>query len=156
MRVEDLPSPGLLSNGINLRAAAARAISASEITAGLTPGGRTDTAAVLQAFFTACATALNAVADAAAPTVVSRVRNSATQTTVTFNEALETSVVPAAAAFTLSGGATITTVAVVGSTIVLTGTGHAAAQTLTYTQPAVNAARDLAGRLIATFTGVTA
>lgn len=156
MRVENLPSPGLLSKGISLRLVAAQAISAVEITAGLTPGGKTSAATTLQTFFTACATALNSLTDSTAPTVSTRVRNSATQSTITFSEPLDTSVVPAASAFTISGGSTVTGVAVVGSTIVLTGTGHTAAQTVTYTQPSVNGARDRAGNLIASFSGALA
>ena len=156
MRVETLPSPGQLSMGIRLRTVAAQAISGVEITAGRTPGGKTGAASELASFFTACASALSSLSDVAAPTVSTRVRNSATQSTITFNEPLSTSVVPAASAFTISGGSTVTGVAVVGSTIVLTGTGHTAGQTVTYTQPAVNAARDPAGNLVASFSGALA
>lgn len=156
MRDIGLPSPGQLTNSLNLRRAAAAAISSVEVVAGRTPGGKVSTAAPLAAFFTACANALSAFSDAAAPTVSSRVRNSATQSTITFNEPLDTSVVPAAAAFAISGGSTVTGVAVVGSTIVLTGTGHTAGQTVTYTQPSTNAARDPVGNLVASFSGALA
>ena len=155
MRQETLPSPGLLSNGIRLRIEAAKAISSVEITAGRTPGGKTSAAAGLQAFFTACASALSALADVTAPTVSTRVRNSATQATITFSEALAESVVPAAAAFTLSAG-TVTAVAVSGTTVVLTGTSIGSGATVTYTAPATNFLRDRAGNAVASFSGALA
>lgn len=156
MRDTSLPSPGQLSQSMNLRRAAAAAISSVEIVAGRTPGGKVSTAKPLSDFFTACATALSGFVDETAPTVSTRVRNSATQSTITFGEALDTSVVPAAAAFAISGGSTVTGVAVVGSTVVLTGTGHTAGQTVTYTKPSTNALRDRAGNQVATFSGALA
>lgn len=155
MRQETLPSPGLLSNGIKLRVEAAKAISAVEIAAGRAAGGKTSTAATLSTFFTACASALSSISDATAPTVSSRVRNSATQITITFSEALDTSVVPAVGAFAVTAG-TLSSVAVSGSTIVLTGASLTVGSTVTYTAPDTNWARDLAGNAIASFSGVLA
>jgi hypothetical protein len=156
MRLETLPAPGLLSNGIRLRIEAAKAISTVEVVAGRTPGGKVSSAGTLRTFFTACASALDSLVDATAPTVSSRVRNSATQATITFSEPLSPSVVPAPAAFTIGGGATVTAVAVSGSTVVLTGTGINAGATVTYTRPATNFLRDLVGNPVATFSGVLA
>lgn len=155
MRITALPSPGLLANGFSLRMEAAKAISAVEITAGRTPGGKTTTGASLSTFFTACASALSALGDLTAPTVVSAIAATGV-VTVTFTEALETSVVPAAAAFVFTPARTVTAVSVVGSTVLVTATGVIATDSLTYTKPAVNGVRDLAGNQVATFTEVVA
>lgn len=59
MRVETLPSPGLLSNGIRIRIEAAKAISSVEISAGIPANaGKTSTATELKAFFDACSAAV--------------------------------------------------------------------------------------------------
>lgn len=59
MRVETLPSPGLLSNGIRIRIEAAKAISAVEINAGIPAnGGKSSSARPLRDFFLACYDAL--------------------------------------------------------------------------------------------------
>jgi hypothetical protein len=68
---------------------------------------------------------------------------------------MDTTVAPLPAAFTSSGN-TVTAVAW-GSggdagNLMLTGTGFAAGDSITYTQPAVNALRDRAGNLVATST----
>jgi hypothetical protein len=156
MRIETLLSPGLLSNGIRLRTEASKAISSVEVTAGRTPGGVTSAAGTLAAFFTDCASKLSALIDVTAPTFASgtATATSATQINMVFPAGMDTSVTPAAAAFAITGD-TITAVEWTSATnLRLTGTGFAAAETLTYTQPATNALRDIAGNLMASGTEV--
>jgi hypothetical protein len=153
MRVTTLKSPGIYSNGQKLRHEACRAISMAEISARKTPGGKTQSASRLAAFFTDCASKLADISDAVVPTVVSRVAASDTQVNITFSEAMDQTVVPAAAAFALPAPDTIDTVAWVSSTVLrLTGTGFAAGESLVYTIPAANAIRDLAGNRVASNT----
>jgi hypothetical protein len=151
MRDTTLPSPGpAASMGHNLRRHAAAAISSVEIVCGKTTGGKTAGAAQLQTFFTACATALNSFVDVAVPTVSSRVAASATQCNFTFNEAMDQTVLPPLSAFTSSGN-TITAREWISATVLrLTGTGFAAGENMTYTRPATNYLRDLAGNAVAT------
>lgn len=158
MRVDLLTSPGILSNGFRLRTEAAKAISAIQTTAAVTPGGKTRAAAVLQAAFTAWATVVADYADAtvvAFTAVTSAVATAATTIKITFPEAMDTTVAPLPADFAISGD-TITGVAwgTAGDLgkLVLTGTGFAAAESLVYTKPAVNALRDLAGNQMASGT----
>ena len=155
MRESTLPSPGILSMSHNLRRMAARAISAIEISARYYPSTISPEAQKLEDFFTAAAAALAALADVTAPTVTTRVRTSATVATITFNEALDTSVVPALASITI-GARTLSQVQVIGSTLVVTGVGITAGDTFTYTKPATAALRDPAGNQVATFSGVLA
>lgn len=73
MRVENLPSPGLLSNGIRIRIEAAKAISAVEINAGIPAnGGISSSADPLFDFFAACSAAISAFRDVTVPTIVAR------------------------------------------------------------------------------------
>lgn len=155
MRTDSLPSPGRLSNGFALRSKSAKAISVAQIAAYTVPGGKTRHAAVLQAFFTACAAALAGIADNVAPTVTTRVRTSATQIVITFSDVLEPSVLPLLSSFSVTAG-TLTGAAIVGSTVVLTGTGLTVGSTVAYVVPATNALRDRPGNLLAAFSGVTA
>jgi hypothetical protein len=114
MRIDDLPSPGLLSNGIKLRIEAAKAISSIELTAARTPGNKVSGAATAQAFFTACADALDDFVSAAVVTMTGAagVAVSAIKVTLDFaGDTMDESVVPAAAAFALNNGGTVTAVA---------------------------------------------
>lgn len=150
MKINDLPSPGVLSNGIKLRVEAAKAISSVEVTAMRTPGGLVSGAGKLSAFFTACAAALAGKYEVVLPTISSRVATSATKVTLTFSEPMDRLIAPALAAFT-SAGNTITGFAWISPTVAeVTGTGFAAAENFTYTAPGVNALRDLSGNLVAT------
>jgi hypothetical protein len=76
---------------------------------------------------------------------------------ITMSEPLDTNFVPAASAFTV-GGHTVSSVAISGSVINLTVSAAfvngEAARTVAYTQPGANNARDLAGNLLASFTGL--
>lgn len=153
MRIESLPSPGLLSNSIDLRSAAARAISNIEITAGRS-GGTTSNANVLHNFFTACATAVASLRDLVAPTVTAR--NQVTGTNVirlTTSEGLDPTVIPALTSFVTSPARTITAIEVQGNQLLVTYTGASLANgnTIAYTAPGSNALRDPAGNQLATF-----
>lgn len=163
MRVETLLSPGLLSMGLRLRTEAAKAISAAEIQSAHTPGGKSSTAATLSAFFTDCASKLSTLVDTTAPTVTGRAATSATQITIAFSESMDQTVLPAKSAFAVAQGSAggapgaITSVAWVDAThLKLVGTAFAAGNTVTYTKPASNTVRDLAGNDAASFTGATA
>lgn len=86
MLIENLPSPGVINAGLQLRTIAAKAISFVETVAAITPGGKVTEAAKLQAFFTACATAAGLVAGYApvntvAPAVTGTATNGSTLTT---------------------------------------------------------------------------
>jgi hypothetical protein len=94
--------------------------------------------------------------DLLAPTAGSAAVANATPSVVSISasETLDTNFVPAASAFTVTNH-TVQSVAVNGGTISLTVTPAFAyndpAQTVTYTQPATNGLRDLAGNLMASF-----
>lgn len=155
MRQATLPAPGPLSNGIRLRVEAAKSISIQEVNAMRTPGGKTTSAKTLSDFFTACVSALSGLYDVTAPVVSGAVASAATTIKISFTEAvgMDQTVTPAAAAFAISGD-TVTSVAwgTAGDAgkLILTGTGFAAAETLSYTKPATNALRDKAGNQMAT------
>jgi hypothetical protein len=156
MRIETLLTPGQLTNGIRLRTEAARAISSVEIVSGRTPGGKTQAAGTLSDFFLDCASKLTALIDVTVPTFASgtATATSATQIDMVFPAGMDTTVVPLAADFAISGD-TITAVAWTSATnLRLTGTGFAAAETLAYTKPAANALRDYAGNQMASGTKV--
>lgn len=156
MRIENLLSPGLYSNGIKLRTEAAKAISAAEVTAMVTPGGLNPSAGVLAAFFSDCAAKLAGLYETTAPTVSSRTRVSATEVRIVFSEKMDTSVLPTAAAFASSGN-TITDIKWLNdTTLVLIGTGFAVTETVSYTQPALNAIRDRSANKVASFSGALA
>lgn len=158
MRDTTLPSPGpAASMGHNLRRLSANAISQVEIVAGKTLGGKTAAAAQLQAFFTACAAALAAYVDTTAPTWAGATATaaSATQINIVFAENMDITVKPLPAAFAITGD-TITAVDWINATTLrLTGTGFAAAETLNYTKPTdLTYIRDRAGNALATGTKV--
>lgn len=100
-----------------------------------------------------------AAVDTTAPTASSAAVANATPTVVnvTMSEALDAAYVPAASAFTVSGH-TVSSVAISGSTINITVsaafTYGEAAQTVAYTQPGTNQARDSAGNLLANFSAL--
>lgn len=165
MRDTALPYPGPLSMSFNLRRYVAAAISAIEITAKRTPGGKTVGARTLQTFFTAAATYLNTYVDSTAPTVSTRVRTAVNTATITFTEALDPSTSVPLSAFVFAPVRAVTAVVVTGSTVVITATGVIATDTVTYTPPALipGAAnstnlgiKDAAGNPALTFTGVLA
>lgn len=159
MRVETLPSPGLLSNGIRIRIEAAKAISAVEINAGIPAnGGKSSTAKPLSDFFTACAAALSGFLDVTAPAIVARsVTNDRPSVIVlTYDSGLDEANVPAVGAFAVTGQArTVTKVEIDGPFVYLTlDTPLAAgAVSVAYTQPVAvaNRLQDESGNQAATF-----
>ncbi len=142
MRVETLPSPGLLSNGIRIRIEAAKAISAVEINAGIPiHGGRSPAAAPLRNFFQACVDSLTALVDVTAPLIQSlSATNTARNTIVlTYDENLDVARVPAGADFAVTGQVrTVTQVRVDGKSVFLTLDADLVpgAVSVAYTQPA--------------------
>jgi hypothetical protein len=158
MRIETLKSPGLLSNGIDLRMAAAKAISQVEIYTGKIGGAANDKATVLNAFFADCATKALAgtAADAAAPTVSTRTQTFTEQViVVTYNEPLAP-IVPDVSAFAITSPVrTVTGVEVRGSTVRVSYSGAllltADTPDIAYTQPSFNRLSDASGNLAASF-----
>lgn len=159
MRVETLPSPGLLSNGIRIRIEAAKAISAVEINAGVpVNGGRSSAAAPLRNFFQACVNALTPLLDVTAPLIQAvSATNSARNTIVlTYNEGLDAAHVPTGAAFAVTGQVrTVTQVRVDGPFVFLTLNADLApgAVSVAYTQPVTADLRlqDYSGNQVASF-----
>ncbi len=98
--------------------------------------------------------------DLTAPTISSAVVENAapTQVVLTASEALDAAFVPATSAFTVSGH-TVSSVGISGSTITLTVSSAfvngEAARTVAYTQPGTNNVRDVAGNLLANFSGLS-
>ncbi len=156
MRVSNLPSPGILANGILLRREAAKAISSVEIVSSKYPGGLSGQASKLHAFFTACATSIAALRDVTAPTISAiNVLNAApTIVRVRFSERMDKSVTPPSSAFAFTSARTISNVYWEPSRedeLVLEVTASAVGVTnVAYTQPGTNQARDYGGNLVAT------
>lgn len=98
--------------------------------------------------------------DTTAPTANSAAVANATPTIVniTMSESLDPAYVPAASSFAVYGH-TVSSVAISGSTINVTVsaafTYGEAARTVSYTQPGSNQARDAAGNLLASFSGLS-
>lgn len=122
MRLETLKSPGLISNGVRLRSEASKAISAVEIVAGRTPGGKTNTAKTLSDFFSDCVSKLSGLLDAVLPTYASSLITAAapTKLVITLSEDMDPGVIPAGSAFVSSPARTFSAVAVQGSKVTLT------------------------------------
>ena len=155
MRETSLTSPGQIMMGHQIRRMAAVAISGIEIAARRRANGKSPAAKTLKAFFDSCSAAVAAYVDSTAPTVVSRVATSATLATITLTEELA-NVIPASSTVTVSGGV-VTSLSVSGSTILIHGTGFAAAATVTYTKPgSAPFFTDASGNAVATFTGALA
>jgi len=159
MRIENLPSPGMLSNGIALQQHAMKAISAVEILAGM-GAGKSSAAKPLSDFFTACVAALSTFLDVTVPTVLTRAIDTVTKpdtVRIRHSEGLDPKFVPAPAAFVIAGVAkTVSKVCVDGPDVILTVTvpfvaGNA--PTVAYTQPGAGSnLRDLSGNLVASYT----
>lgn len=98
--------------------------------------------------------------DIVAPTMTSAAVANATPATVTLtaSEALDSSYVPAASAFTISGHTVLAVTGVTGTSVTLSVSAAfvngEAAQTVSYTQPGSNGLRDSAGNLMASFTAL--
>lgn len=174
MRIENIPSPGLLSNGIRLQTEMAKAISAVEILAGFT-AGKSTAAKALSDCFAAGVTALSTFLDVTVPTVVSRTIEKFANTTnpagaagsagqtakvtvrIRHSEQLDNRFIPAPSAFVIAAPAkTITKVCIDGPDVILTVSVAFAdvdTPTVAYTQPgAASNLRDLSGNLLANYT----
>lgn len=155
MRIETLPSPGMLSMGIRLQSAAAQAISSVEIFAARSGTATSPQATKLHAFFTACATAIASLRDLVLPTVSSRTQpTGVNRVTITTSEGLDPRIIPPLTSFVTVPARTITAIEIVGNTILIDYDGVALvnANTIAYTQPGgANKLQDPGGNLLATF-----
>ena len=157
MRVDTLPSPGLLSNGIRIRIEAAKAISAVEINAGIPAnGGKATAARPLTDFFTACSAALSSFLDVTVPTVSSRAIAASLpkRVTIVLSEGLDPKFVPALTAFVFTTQVrTVEKITIDGPFVHIDVTVAfvTGAVNVAYTQPGTNNLRDLAGNLLASF-----
>ena len=159
MQLDTLPSPGLIPSGMALRSYMTKAISYVEVMSDL-KGGKTEQATTLDAFLVACRSAISTLKDVTAPTLVSGLLARSVNDkllVLTFSEAIDPTIVPAAGSFAVALDATpnvVTAVSVQGLTVSLTLTAAVVAGALTvgYTAPGTNALRDLSGNLLATFT----
>ncbi|HCI1171279.1 TPA: hypothetical protein NOB78_002957, partial [Enterococcus faecium] len=97
--------------------------------------------------------------DTTSPTATSAAvaNGAASQVVISCSETLNVSFTPATTAFTVSGH-TVSSVSVSGTTITLGVNAFVngeATRSITYTQPGSNQVRDVAGNLMASFTGLT-
>lgn len=142
MRVETLPSPGLLSNGIRIRIEAAKAISAVEINAGIpVNAGVSSSAKPLKDFFDACSTAIASLVDVTVPVITSRSATGANTSRIilTYGEGLDPKKVPDVTDFAVTVQArTVTKVEIDGPFVYLTLSAPlvAGAVSVAYTQSA--------------------
>lgn len=156
MRVETLPSPGLLSNGIRIRIEAAKAISAVEISAGYS-GGKTSTANTLKAFFDASSAAVAGFVDDVVPTLVSGYISALypKRIVLTFSEGLNPLGVPVVGAFAITGQVkAVTKVTVEENRVYLDVATDfvAGAVSVAYTKPGTGAVlEDTSGNDVASF-----
>ena len=147
MRVETLPSPGLLSNGIRIRIEAAKAISAVEINAGIPANnGFSSTADPLHDFFTACAAAVNSFRDVTVPAIASLSVSASAPSTIVlaYSEGLNPANVPLVTDFAVTVQArTVTKVTIDGPFVFLSLNAPlvAGAVSVAYTQNAAAALR---------------
>lgn len=155
MRVDTLPSPGMLSNGIRIRIEAAKAISAVEINAGVPANaGKATAAKPLADFFTACAASLSTFLDVTEPTIVARTiaPSKPKRITLTMSEGMDQKNIPALTSFV-----TTTQVRVVESITIDGPFIHvdftlpfvAGAVGIAYTQPGTLNLRDISQNLLA-------
>lgn len=160
MRVDTLPSPGLLSNGIKIRYEAAKAISAVEINAGISVNaGKSRNAKPLSDFFTACAAALSTFLDVTLPVIAARSISASNpkRITLTYSEGLSPANVPDKTDFVIAGQVrTVDKVTIDGPFVHIdvTAAFAAGAVTVAYTQSATVAKRlqDASGNQAASFT----
>lgn len=152
MRLEALPSPGLLSMGLRLQTESAKAISSVEIFSSRN-GGTSGSATKLHAFFTACAAAIASLRDLTAPTATAfNQAVGATTVQITTSEPLDPRILPPLTAFVTAPVRTITGVEIVGNKILVSYTGASLANgnTIAYTQPTgANKLQDSGGTVMA-------
>jgi len=153
MKATTLPFPGKTGVANALRDIAARAMTDAETARRVT--GDVALATALETFFGTLKDVCTALKDETIPTLVSRtgvVAASVTTITLTFSEALRTDSTPDAAAFTIQGTPAVTSVTVVGSTVVIVvAVALVNTNTIGYTAPTVGGIRNIAGLAAATF-----
>lgn len=159
MRVNDLPSAGLLSNGTRIRIEAAKAISAVQVNAGIAANlGKSSNAKPLKDFFDTCSAALTSLLDVTVPVIAARsiLPSAPTEMVLTYGEGLDPAHVPDVTDFVIAGQVkAVTKVKIDGPSVRLTvGTPFiAGAVTVAYTQNATASKRlqDISGNQAASF-----
>jgi hypothetical protein len=160
MRVNDLPSAGLLSNGTRIRIEAAKAISAVQVNAGIAANvGKSSNAKPLKDFFDFASAQLTAMLDVVVPVIVARsiTPSNTSRLTLTYGEGLDKTHVPTPAAFAITGQVrTVTKVTVDGPFVHLDVSAPftAGAVNVAYTQPgaATDRLQDISNNFAASFT----
>lgn len=142
MKVNDIPSAGLLSNGTRIRIEAAKAISAVQVNAAIAANaGKSRNAKQLQDFFTFCSNQLTTFLDVVVPTIVARsiVPSAPSRLTLTYSEGLDKRFVPDVTDFAITGQVrTVTKVTIDGPFVHLdvNAAFAAGAVSVAYTQSA--------------------
>lgn len=154
MKLDFLPSPGLIPNGPRLQAEMTKACSYVETMASM-KGGLTEQANTLDSFCFAVQSAIIGFRDIGAPVYAGGAFGVAAdpkKITLTYSEPLDQTVLPAKGSWVVSQGGAVSAVSIVGSTVVLTMTTALTnvATTVTYTKPAVNGLRDGSQNQVAT------
>jgi hypothetical protein len=106
MRVNDLPSAGLLSNGTRIRIEAAKAISAVQVNAGIAANaGKSSNAKPLKDFFDTCSATLTTLLDVTVPVIAARsiAASNTSRLTLTYGEGLDKTHVPDVTDFAITG-----------------------------------------------------
>lgn len=160
MKVNDIPSAGLLSNGTRVRIEAAKAISAVQINAGIAANaGKSRNAKQLQDFFTFCANQLTTFLEVVAPVIAARsiAASSAQRLTLTYSEGLDKRFVPDVTDFVIAGQAKAVTKVTIDGPFVYLDVATAfvtGAVTVAYTQNATVSKRlqDSSNNQAASFT----
>lgn len=154
MKLDFLPSPGLIPNGPRLQAEMTKACSYVETMASM-KGGLTEQAQTLDAFCFAVQSAIIGYRDIGGPVYAGGAFSVAANSkliTLTYSEPLDQTVLPAAGSWVVTQGGAVKSVSIVGSTVVLTMTTALTniGTSVTYTQPGVNGLRDGSQNLVAT------
>ena len=160
MRVSDLPSAGLLSNGTRIRIEASKAISSVQINAGIAANaGKSRSAKQLKDFFDFCSTTLTTFLEVVAPAIAARSISASNplRLTLTYNEGLDKRFVPDVGDFAITGQVrTVTKVTIDGPFVYLDVNSPfvAGAVNVAYTQSATVAKRlqDQSNNQAASFT----
>lgn len=160
MRVDKLPSPGLLSNGTRLRIEAAKAISAIEVNAAIAANaGKSRNSHQLFEFFTTCSNSVSAYFDTVVPTIVARsiTPSNTKRITLTYSEGLDKGFVPDKTDFVITGQVRTVAAVIVDGPFVhvdVTAAFAAGAVSIAYTASATQAKKlqDSSGNVAASFT----
>ena len=142
MRVNDLPSAGLLSNGTRVRIEASKAISSVQINAGIAANaGKSRNAKQLKDFFDFCSAALTTFLEVVAPTISARsiTASNTSRLILTYSEGLDKRFVPDVTDFAITGQVrTVSKVTIDGPFVYLDVTAPfvAGAVSVAYTQSA--------------------